>query len=152
MYYQVADPSRAMFLGGFTATNAGEIATGKLVVSDTSNALTLAGSGSKPDGIAFTNRVLVPNALRTTLYADAAESVTLVNGANVLVWCDSEFFYGGTLPAVNDTIYSAASGKMATSGSVKLGKCIKTGDYRTPPNSSSNIVCLELGLGGLETV
>jgi hypothetical protein len=84
---------------------------------------------------------------------DAGEYCNVVSG-KVLVRCDSSFFYGSTLPTEGATIYAVNSGLMSTSGGVyKLGKCIKTTEnYRTPPNSNTETVLLDLTIGGERAV
>mgnify|MGYP001220105396 CR=1 FL=1 len=150
-YFQLADPSRSFIIGGYTAGVA-TIKTGLLVVSDTVNALTLAGTTDKPDGFALANRtnVYAP----TALTLDVGEYASVIQG-HVLAYVDSAFFYGASLPAVNGTIWTSPNGLMSATdvgSAVKLGKCVKLSDYRTPPNSVSNIVCVELELGGKEMV
>jgi hypothetical protein len=155
-YFNVVNRERAEVIGGFTATNAAEIKTG-LLVKATGRALTLAGYTDKPDGFAEGLRVHVY--APTTYLLDAGEYASLLTG-RLLIRADSNFFYGGTLPAADDTIYAAPSGLMdSTTGghysTTKLGKCLKAAmgeDYRTPPNSNIDTVLLDLTVGGIQTV
>jgi len=150
-YFQLADPSRSFIIGGYTAGVA-TIKNGLLVKSDTANALTLNGTTDKPDGFALSNRtnVYAP----TALTLDVGEYASVIQG-KALIYVDSAFFYGASLPAVNGTVYTAPNGQMSATdlgSAVKLGKCVKLSDYRTPPNTTSNIVCLAVEVGGKEMV
>jgi hypothetical protein len=150
-YFNFADRSRATVVGGFTANAAGEIQTGVLVRINPGGKLTLNAFNQAPDGFAEGLRQLVYAPTDVTL--DAGEYCNVVSG-KVLVRCDSSFFYGGTLPSQGDTIYAVNDGLMSTSGGVyKIGKCIKAKEYyRTPPNSSTETVLLDLTIGGERAV
>jgi hypothetical protein len=60
----------------------------------------------------------------TTKVFDLAEPMAVLQGVGKVL-ASSDFFTSGTLPSAGDTIYSAASGLMAASGSNKVGYCIR---------------------------
>lgn len=147
-YYQFTDRRRAGVHGEFTAKTADELMRGLLAKINTGSdagTLTVATASDNPDGVVDDNRfnVYAP----TSEYAAADEQVALLDG-NIVAICDANYFASGSLPSVGDTLYSAAGGKMATSGTYKIGKAYAADDRRYPPNTTANVIKVVLNLGG----
>lgn len=145
-FFQVVDPARAHYVGGFTAKNASELCNGLLAKRNSDSSLQVATASDKPSGFVQDNRF---NIYRPTdIYAAAGEPVTLIQG-HVLALVDSTFFVGNALPAFDADLYSAAGGLMDTSGTNAIGKVLKTGDdMRDAPNTTKNLVLIECHFGG----
>lgn len=99
-----------------------DIKPGLLIVITSGSSASLAGADDAPDAVAYGAR---HQAYRPTskTFADSEELVGL--RGDFVCYYSSDFFVGETLPDEEDTIYSAASGTMDTSGSNKVGKCTR---------------------------
>jgi hypothetical protein len=71
----------------------------------------------------------------TTKVFDTGEAMAVVKGVG-MVLASSDFFTSGTLPSAGNTIYSAASGLMAASGSNKVGYCVRV-EQRIDPSGGT---------------
>lgn len=107
---------------GKEGMEAGEsgIQPGLLVKLQTDNTCDLCTAAEKPTGFAFGTRLYEYRP--TTKVFDSGEVMAMVQGAG-LALLSVDFFSSGSLPSVQDQLYSAASGKIATSGSYKFGEC-----------------------------
>lgn len=99
-----------------------DIEPGLLVTVTSGSSASLAGAGDAPAGVAYGAR---HQAYRPTskTFADSEELVVL--RGDFVCYYSGDFFVDETLPSEGDTIYSAASGTMDTSGSNKVGKCTR---------------------------
>lgn len=143
-FFQIADTSRALMLGG-PAKNADELCEGKLVVVNTDGTLQQATAADKPNGFAFFRRLLVYRP--TTKYAAAGEYVSYAAG-EVLAMADKGFFVGGTLPANGAKLYSAAGGLMDVTGTNQIGAVIGSADRRSAPNTTEDFVVIQARFSG----
>jgi len=145
-FFQVVDPERAQYIGGFTAKDADELCNGLLGVIQTDDTVDLATASDKPNGFVYDNRTLLYRP--TDIYAAAGEAVTIVAG-HVLALVGSPFFVGNTLPTAGADLYSAASGLMDTSGTNHIGKVLKDSDaVRAIPNTTETVVLISCHFGG----
>lgn len=99
-----------------------DIKPGLLCTVTCGSSVSLAGASDTPQGVAYGARHQ-PYRPTSKTFADGEELV-LLNG-DFVCYYSSDFFSGSTLPSAGDTIYTAASGVMATTGSVKVGKCTR---------------------------
>ena len=144
-FFHVVDPSRAQYLGGYPAKNDAELCSGKLVELNSDGTLQQAVADDKAHGFCFTNRFLVY--APTSFYAAQNEYVSLVTG-DVLALVGADLFVGGTLPAQDDDLYSAAGGLMDVEGTNHVGKVIGTQDIRAVPNTTENVVLIQCRFSG----
>jgi len=106
---------------GDLKTNGAAIQPGDLVQLDSSGSTASLGDASNVFGIAFGHRYSVYTPT-TKVFATDEPLTVLWGTGEALISVD--FFSSGSLPAAKDTLYGAASGLWATSGSVKVGDVI----------------------------
>jgi hypothetical protein len=103
-------------------TGEASIVPGLLVTLETDNTLDIATAADKPDGFAFGD--IGAREYRPTKTAFAVgDELTLLTGSGMAA-VSVDFFSSGSLPAVQNDLYSAAAGKIATSGTYKFGRCV----------------------------
>lgn len=142
-YFQIVNPQNQEWLGGYTAKDASEIRSGTLVKINSSGQLDRCVADDAPDGFGWTNRTLVYSP--ESVYAAADEPVTLVRGANLRFLADARQFIAGALPSYGAQLYTAAEGKMATTGAASgyFGKVIGSDTIRAIPNTTASVVLCE---------
>jgi len=106
------------------AATSEDIKPGMLCMLTSGSSVTKASASDAPEGVAYGARHQAYRPDSKTF--DDGEEMVLLMGD---VWClySSDFFVGGTLPTADNTLYSAAGGLMDTSGTYKVGRCIKVG-------------------------
>jgi hypothetical protein len=144
-FFQVVDPDRAQYIGGFTALYSAMLCNGLLGKLNADGTVQPAVASDKATGFISDNRTLLYRP--TDIYAAAGELVTLVSGT-VQALAGSQFFIGNTLPAVGDPLYSAAGGKMDVTGTNHIGRVIKGETIRAVPNTTENVVLIDCHFGG----
>jgi len=121
MSYEFEKVEGGVVFGKDLVTNEANIRPGLLVVMDSGgDGVGLCGADSKPDGFAYGAREKVYNPT-TKVYA-SGEEVNLIMGDGMAL-LSVDFFSSGSLPSIQADLYAGASGKIATSGSYKFGKC-----------------------------
>lgn len=135
--FTVVEPGVALWTPGFTAKNAGELASGLLGYSNNDGTVKVCTANLKPTGFVMDTRSLFYKP--TDIYAAAGEPITLVQG-EVMVECDENFFVGRTVPAAGAALYSAAAGLMDTTGTYAVGKVLLQESMRAIPNTTKTIV------------
>ena len=81
-----------------------------------------AGAADVPFGFAYGLRYTIYRP--TDKFFAVGEPMAVVQGVGKVL-ASSDFFTSGTLPTAGDTIYSAAGGLMAASGTNKVGYCVR---------------------------
>jgi len=105
-----------------------------ILVNLTSGSLCTKSSGSDaPFGYAFGLRYAIYRP--TSKYFGLYEAMAVVHGVGKVL-ASSDFFIGGTMPASGDTLYSAAGGLMDTTGTNKVGYCIRV-EQRIDPSGGT---------------
>ena len=147
--FQVTDKTRVQDIPGLTAKTADELCTGLLAKINTGadvGTVSVATASDKPAGFVEDRRTLLYRP--TDIYAAAGEYVNIMAG-HVLARVSAEYFIGDTLPSAGADLYSAAGGKMDTSGTNAIGKVLTTGDaVRWPPNTTKSVVLVACHFGG----
>ena len=105
---------------GLYAADSQDIEPGLLCTVTGGSSVSLAGADDAVWGVAYGARHQVYRPTSKT-FADGEELVLLKG--NFSCYYSSDFFDGETLPDPGDTIYAAASGVMATTGTVTVGRC-----------------------------
>jgi hypothetical protein len=99
-----------------------DIQPGLLCVVTAGSSVALADADDAPWGVAYGARHQVYRPTSKT-FADGEELVLLKG--DFVSYYSAAFFVGETLPSQDDTLYSASSGSMDTSGTNKVGKCTR---------------------------
>ena len=125
--FQIVDSSGVTYDGNTFTTSVGTIEPGLLVVKDAGAATVqlASASGSFPSGFAFGTRDLV-YAPTTRTYA-TGEAIVVVSGHGTALMSE-DFFTSGSVPtdnAASNALYAAANGKIATTGTFKVGRLLK---------------------------
>lgn len=132
-YFQHLTPNESIRFGNDIKTNGSGIYPGLLVQLDSTGS-TVSTSGStaatKAFGIAFGSRYQ-PYRPTSQTFA-TAEPITLIMGTG-LVLLSTDFFSEGSLPSVNDKLYSYTGGKWTKSpNAAQVGDCIGTKVWTVP--------------------
>lgn len=140
--FAILTPGTDIRYGNDVVAGSDSIRPGSLVKFDTDGVTAqLAGASDDPDGIAFGspgwqvypsapvnldgNTTVSYTVETTTGSFSSGDSMTVVFGDFVAA-VSEDFFTSGTLPSPGDTLYSAANGMMATSGTYAVGTVITT--------------------------
>lgn len=106
---------------------------GLLVKLMSGSLLVAATASDAPFGFAYGLRYSVYRPT-SKLFASGEEMAVVQGVGKVLA--SSDFFVGGTMPTAGNTIYSAAGGLMDTSGSNKVGYCVRV-EQRIDPSGGT---------------
>ena len=122
------------------------IEPGMLVFLTSGSLVSIANAADKPFGFAYGLRYAVYRP--TTKLFDKGEAMAVVNGVG-MAEASSDFFVGGTMPSPGDTLYSAAAGLMDTTGTNKVGYCVRV-EQRVDPSggtgTSQNVALFHFNL------
>lgn len=122
---------------------------GLLVKLTSGSLLVVATASDVPFGFAYGLRYATYRP--TTKVFDLAEPMAVVKGTGMAL-ASSDFFTSGTLPSAGDTLYTAAAGLMTTSGTYKVGYCVRV-EQRIDPSggtgTSQNVALISFHLPGL---
>jgi len=120
----IIDPDgRALRYGKDLKVDTGQtLGVGKLArINPTTGKVELGSAGAAPSGVVYGNRdVYKPTSTDWT----EGENVTLAVG-DFLAYLSADYFSGGALPSAGSIVYAAADGLLGTSGTNKVGKCMR---------------------------
>jgi len=151
-YFQLLTPRESIIFGKKLSTSGSGIEPGILVTLDTATSgdavagetVSTSGSTSTVFGFAFGARSLVY--MPTTKVYEIGEAVSVVQGTGVAAMSTDFFTSGSSDWATPDAVlYAAESGKLSTTGSVKVARLIRT-KSRTIIGGSENIALIRFNI------
>ena len=126
-------------MGKEIKTSGATIQPGKLIKLDSSGSTASLATVSTVSGIAYGHRYSIYRPT-SVVFADA-EPLTMVWGEGEML-LSSDFFVGGSLPAIADKLYAQASGLWGMQGSTKVGDCLGLRPYTDPQGGTGLTVSL----------
>jgi hypothetical protein len=122
---------------------------GILVKLTSGSLLEVATASDVPFGFAYGLRYSVYRP--TTKVFALGEEMAVVKGTGMAL-ASSDFFTSGTLPTAGATLYTAAAGLMTTSGTYKVGYCVRV-EVRIDPSggtgTNQSVALISFHLPGL---
>lgn len=143
-YFQLLTPRESIIFGKDLKTAEADIRPG-LLLDLVAGGVTVAkcAADGVPFGFAFGARAIV-YAPTTEVFA-SGEVLAAVGGQGEVAM-GSDFFSSGSIPTVADAIvYAAADGLLATTGSVKVGRVIRS-KSRTIVGGTENVVVIRFNI------
>ncbi len=133
-YCSILTSNQAIFDGTHKLSSSGSGETTRncyVARLDDNSELRLCSSGSKPYGLFYDHLDLVYHVTLADASNDCIDineynsgKYTNVATGNFIALVGPDAFASGTLPSQNATLYEGDNGKIATSGTYKIGKCI----------------------------
>ncbi len=135
-YCQILTPEQAMYDGTHKLSSSGSGSTTRncyVARLDSSSELVLCASGSKPYGLFLDHGDLIYHitvaadydCININSYNSGKYTNVVKGGFEALVGADA--FTAGSVPAQNAVLYEGAGGKIAVSGTYKIGICTNPG-------------------------